>query len=342
MIKNQVKIQVLIPTCNSVKEIDRTMKSIHSQTCGMDNIYITIVDFASSDDTYEQLLKYDPYHLGVYQYPREVNKEYQIGITAKFSNFISLGCKTYYMGLFPGTVIYPNFMKCAMDRMGDNESGDMKTIIFETDIRKSNGTVIHQIPLYNKSFILDESHKLEYIKRKFWHQVIWVSANPFSVSRHFTNHVTNNLNDWHRQILRNYSQTVLYIPEHMGCVYENIFHNDFEMLVKDFGALCGLIRTFEKDIGIGVDSGEFETLKINLAYLSLWKAGEAIISEDWKEAEDCFLFSEIFSEDICETELYKAISDSIVSREKQCFTEKRKLLLKEETWNPPKDCIIIS
>lgn len=63
--QDREKIQIVIPTYNCVDCIDRTMKSIADQDYDGKKLYIVVVDFGSSDGTYEKLLTYSMTNLGV-------------------------------------------------------------------------------------------------------------------------------------------------------------------------------------------------------------------------------------------------------------------------------------
>lgn len=53
------KISVIIPCYNVEKYIDRCLRSMENQTCGMDNLEIILLDDASGDNTYKQLLQFE-------------------------------------------------------------------------------------------------------------------------------------------------------------------------------------------------------------------------------------------------------------------------------------------
>jgi len=88
-----VRIQVLIPTCNCVDMLDETMQSILEQDFPKENLYITIVDFGSEDGTYEKAMNYNFPRLGIYSRPFQKNERQRIADAARLLGYVNPGGK---------------------------------------------------------------------------------------------------------------------------------------------------------------------------------------------------------------------------------------------------------
>lgn len=95
-----------------MNEIDDSIQSVLNQNYDKENIYITIMDFGSTDGTYEKLLTYDRYHLGVYRNYKYQNPRLRISHMWKLAeHIVPNGKYSFQTILYPGNVLYPNFMK---------------------------------------------------------------------------------------------------------------------------------------------------------------------------------------------------------------------------------------
>lgn len=335
------KVRILITTSNHADLINRTMESIFKQTFPEKDLYIDVVDFSSTDGTYEKLLTYDKYHLGIYRIEEKVRSERRIAYASKFLRFGGFSDITYFCTLSPGDTITPEFVEYCSDLLNSNIIYRPSMVMCETDIRKKNGHIVSQVPLFDQSFLLDGSSemKYEYIVRGYQHRIICFGS-PTDGRRRYDVHETNDRTNWNNRFYTNSNQNAIYVNQPRVCLQETEYEDVFSRLLSSYSILLSHIRFMEIQYEKQMNQQLLQKAYLNFAYNSLWTSFTQLQKGNRRNAEDCFLFSEVVVPEIVNTECYQLLEKYM----KYCEEDIRKRLdniFEEKTINAPTDAIIL-
>ena len=89
-------VLIIIPVFNDIKDIDLTMQSIFMQDYDKNCIYITAVDFGSSDGSYEKLMEYPAFNFGLYQYKGNFTEYENVDVPDKYGSFQTIEIEVEY------------------------------------------------------------------------------------------------------------------------------------------------------------------------------------------------------------------------------------------------------
>lgn len=302
------RILVLVPTYNNASEIDATLESIWNQNYDKENIYVTAMDFGSTDGTYEKLLKHDRYHFGVYRNLQNANPRLRLSYMAKMSRYTRPGGQySFQTVLYPGNTLYSDFLKICNDALISNWKDNPCMVVCETDLYEEDGSVSTQPSLFNEDCAIDGSRDItKFISRGYRHQVQCMVSGFSDIFKRF-NCESNELRWWNKLYARGLDRWVLYIKKPLACQKKVFYEDELDEILLRWESIIAHLRGYLAKFGKIFDDGFEKKAKSNLAKYALWRSYLLASGENpsYKVAEDCFLLSSVISPSIKESELYK-------------------------------------
>ncbi len=312
-----VRVQVLIPTYNNASEINNTLDSIWKQTFHKENIYVTVVDFGSTDGTLDSLFSYDKYHLGVYQKEEQKNARLRVAEASKILDHISCGGKyCLFALLYPGDIMYPDCIhKCATAFI-DKYNLNPVSLICEADITLIDGTIVKQKPLYLEDRVIDGTTEIvDYVKREYKHQIFEIGLSFYS-GRNRSIGEMNEKRFWNKSAKKCIERNTIYLREALVCTRQILYDNEFEEILLRWESIISTPRFFINRFG-DMFSDDYEQLaKNNLAEYALWRSWILYSNKERrKEMEDCFLISSVISPQIECSEIHQLLKNLLFNND---------------------------
>lgn len=296
-------IQILLPVCNDKDRVEQTLQSIQKQTYDREKFHTIAVDFASTDGTYELLLSYAGYHVGIYKKTEQVPRERMIAEIVKLSLYLwPEGYDGLYMVLYPGEILYPNALELCMGEYENHCKESPVILLCEADIQEDDGSIHAQKNMFAQSRILLADNAMdEYTCRGYDHQIIMLSSFLF-INRHRDAVEMNEQRWWNKCSKLCGQRNTLYVSKPIGCVKRIQYEDEVEEILLRWESLIAQIRRKKLD----------ETLKnasvSNLSQYALWRSMELYEKKGFDmETEDCFLLASLICPDIVELEQYQNI-----------------------------------
>lgn len=320
MEKAQVKVQILIPLYNAVELIDDTMQSIWNQNFDSNNIYIVAMDFGSTDGTYEKLLSYDSFHLGIYQCDKDITPYCMVSETAKIAGFTFPGGEfCYYMVLMPGDVIYPNYLSKMAQIMYRYREYNVSVVMSEVDIKKENGSVIHRANLYETERVIDgKKEYMEYVLKGYQHNILCFGG-MLAVGNNRTYSEMNERIWWNKSRIINFERNAIYIPERLGCIKERYYEDELQEILLRWESLILFRRSYEAKFGRKLEEGVLVTPESNLAYYAVWRSFLMAEKEKAEQSKSCFLIAGAIYPDIKSAQIYKWMEKLVLLHDDNCY-----------------------
>lgn len=303
-------VSILIPVFNTVEELDATLQSIYLQSYDRKNIYITAVDFGSTDGSYEKLFTYPSYHLAVYQYDGDFTEETMIAQASNFLKYTDLKEETYSMVLMPGDIIYPSYLEKVTEailryrKLNPTCSG---IVVNEVDIRLESGKVIYRNPLLKKESLLETSKNCkEYSQKEYKRNVICFNLN-LSERKNRWFGARNEGIWWNKVVLHNNHENIIYLQERLACIKERFYEDELKEILLRWEAIIYFNRVEEGKEKIIQENAEKE-----LAMYALWRSFIMKKRQKHKQARECFLISSVIYSKIKENELYSKLQGYVM------------------------------
>lgn len=313
---DEARIQILIPTFNQIAELEETLKSIKRQEYNQENIYITVVDFGSTDGTYEKLLQYDQRNFGTYRMVIE-NENQRIAEAAKILSFVWLNVSYFFAVIvYPGEQLYPHCLKTLVAKYLHHTCQGIKMVVCESDVLMENGEIMHQKPLFEEDRIINGREEMnEYIKRGYMHQIFHM-GDSFAMTRHKSGSEQNERRFWNKLARGAQNHNVLYTKEVLACTKAVVYSDELKEILYRWEAIISIARFHTSKFGHDYYD-DFEKLAYhNLAEYALWRS--FLLYQrgiHTKETEDCFLISSVIDEAIVQKEIYQHMHDLIIKGE---------------------------
>jgi hypothetical protein len=336
--KNISNTWVLIVTHNDVNQIDKTMGSLYKQTVPRETLYINIVDYASTDGTYEKLLGYDPYHLGVYRVTENISPGRRLADAQRFFRFGAFGTSRSFT-LRPGDTVVPDFVEYCSNMLAVNWKLFPSQIIGEADIQKDDGIIAKQQPLFKKPFLLNgQANAYEYLTRGYKHKVMHFGTTGQS-GRRYSIEVFNDRHGWNRLYYESKDRKVIYTNKTLASLRDEEDFS-FKSILWLYACLISDFRYYEIYFEQRLKSDMVDLSYKNLAHDALWKSYNNLLLENKKEAENCLLLSGVIYPAVISTPLYlsiKRIIDSEGIDDKEEIMNIGNMFDEEDTHTPPKN-----
>lgn len=311
----QIRVQILIPTHNDVGQIDETMKSIRNQNYDKENVYIAAVDFESTDGTYEKLLTYDSFHMGVYQYTGEYNKRTMPALAARLASFTFPGGEySYIMLLNPGDIIYPDFLKKMTALMYGYRDYNPRMVIGEVDIiRKCDGKKVNARSMYDKEHIIEGKAKgLELVSKGYSHNIICFGGE-IEGRRYRSASILNERIWWNKNIMAyNFERNIVYTPERLACIRERFYEDELTEILLRYESIILLIRGYDSRYMKNMDSDFQIKAEENICNYALWRSYLLHNEGKKKQALECFKIVGVISPIFTQNEIYNMLNELII------------------------------
>ncbi len=306
--ERHVRVQFFIPTRNNADCILQTLDSIWAQDYPREDIYVTVMDFESSDGTYEKLMAYDPYHMGVYQDKTTTNPRLMIEKMARIGFVHPGGWYCFKCVLYPGDIVYPDYLKICTKAFIDTQAQKPASLICETDLFDDEGGVIHQPSLFEEDRIIDGNYELrDYICRGFQHQ-IQCMVYVFGAGLVRQVGQSNEQRWWNKWAAAGNENIVVYIKEPLACQRRMKYADELEEILLRWEWIITIIRTQEARFGTFQDDSFYRDSRHNNALYAIWRSYLLTGCGKMKDAEDCLLISGVLDQTVEEEEVYKRMS----------------------------------
>ncbi len=313
------RILILMPTLNNVDDIDASIESIWAQHYNKENIYVTVMDFGSTDGTYEKLLRYSSRHFGVYRNHRTKNRRLMLSYMAKMGEFTHPGGQYSFQAvLYPGDVLYPDFIVTCSELFIRHWAENPTMVVCETDIWSKEKKVVHQSPLFEKDRVINGSHELtEFGRRGYRHQIQCMVRGFQRMLKRFSGE-QNEQRWWNKLYIQNIDQLSLYIRQPLACQKNVTYEDEREEVLLRWESIVANLRGYAAKYEKTFDE-DFESIAKNTqAEYALWRSWLLRQKNDdarKKEMEDCFLLSGCIAPSIMETELYIKMEQYIMKED---------------------------
>ncbi|MCR5030675.1 MAG: glycosyltransferase family 2 protein [Selenomonadaceae bacterium] len=299
-----VTFQIFIPVLDKVNDVDITMNSIKKQNFPSKNIFVAIMDFGSTDGTYEKILSYDSYHLGVYRNTTTRNPRLMIAEMMRANNYTTQFARVfssyfYYLVLYPGETIRKDCLQKFADIIISHPALRLHSLICESDIIGPGGHIIEQPLLFPEEKTLSGySDYANYFCRGYQHQVLCLRNG---IGAEYTRLVGGELNEsrwWNKCHAGNYGGTNYYTPEKLANVKRINYADELEEILLRFESTIWQERIYTSFQGEKMDNEAVIGRKRNLAYYALWRSFLLKKQGKVKDAEDCWLMASIIDAEI--------------------------------------------
>lgn len=313
-----MQFQIVIPVYNAVGTIDQTMQSIWRQQFDREKIYTVIVDFGSTDGTYQKILGYDPFHLGIYR----VNEDFsELGRTSEAGRIASYtkprGENCCQILLQPGDIIYSDSLNRVAQAV--NRHCSASVIISETDVKTGDGSVVRLRTLYDSEKVIDgETEYLEYLSKGYRHNVMCFGGEVYC-GHCYINGQANDKFWWNKNFFANFERDAVYIPEYLGCIQERFYGDELGEILLRWGNIIRFRRFF---VGrFELNSQESQLVSRNMAHYILWRSYLLAGKGDERQARECFLLSTILFPDIRDTQIYQWLEEYVLEKDPSAFSK---------------------
>lgn len=305
-----IKIEILIPTHNSVELLDDTLNSIWAQDYNRESIFINIIDFASNDGTYEKLLEYDSYHFGIYRYEGSYTTRTMPSIMAKVMEYFDQrGEMLYQLLLWPGDIIYPDFFK-KMTVAKIAECNSLPSLVVcETDVKVDAGEIVRPRSLFNtKRIIKGETELSEYVTIGYKQNIVCLGGEILKQKSRI--HTLKNERIWWSNLLpAGMERNIVYIPEHLACIRERYYDDELEQILLRWELSIISLRSFdakhEKSLGLTLAS----KAENSISKYAIWRSFLLWKKQDEKQAKECFEIASVINPEIKNEDVYVCLKE---------------------------------
>jgi len=303
-VKSTVAVVAIVTCCNDVNVIDRTIESIRNQEFPRERLYIVAVDFGSTDGTYEKLLSYDRYHLGVYQVKEKIRPEQYQAKGALYASRVATNDVKYYFLLRAGDTVAPEIAAYCSTLMEEHKAISPVMTICEADVENEDGSISKALPLFNRAFVIDGMKSpMEYVSRGYSHRVFCFGYLP-SMDITYRGFVPNDRTRWNNLFYPNYRRNSLYIPKTMATLLERPADDAVFNLASTYAMLLFYIRHTQNLYEDALGETAYRKAIENFAHYALYNACLESNKGNKKQAEDCLLLSTVIDPDVITDKLY--------------------------------------
>lgn len=307
-------VLILIPVFNNVQDIDLTIQSVLTQDFDKDNIYITAVDFGSTDGSYEKLLEYSSFNFSLYQYKGNFTRGTMPALARKF--VLGSDGWQYQLLLMPGDVIYPQYLKKVTDKMNElrieNPKKRLGFLVSEVDIRREDGTIEYNNPLCNEEDILQVGEDIKkYLEKHYKNNMMCFGGEIIpDLHRHFS--LENERIWWNKIALFKMDENIVYMPERLACIKERYYDDELREILLRWEYIILFMRRQANEVEAARIELDSKFLEKMLALYALWRSFLLEKKGDKKQARECYKISSVVCPEIKHLELYLWIKELLM------------------------------
>lgn len=314
------RINILIPVFNDKTGLKETLESIAYQSFDKKNIYTTIVDFGSTDGSYELALK-NPQNTAVYRIPDVFRRTCFEARAVKFwRQMFPSGDYTFQVLLRPGDMMYPEYLKRCSEQLVKHVSANPVFLICEADLKLADGTIKKQTPLYHTTKIIGKEQVKDLLSKGIMHQVSYFGGG-ISDKMSRIDKLVNERIWWEKVIMTAIDRNVLYIPDQLICVREKRYEDELEAVLIGWEQIINITSRLQSTFCNELDQDTGENGEKSMALYSLWRAMLLCREQKYKDAMDCILIAGVISPEIQNCGLYQMVLT--------CFNQRDEALLRE-------------
>lgn len=299
-------IQILIPVFNDKSSISATLDSVCALDYDPRKIYTVFADYGSTDGTVDTILSYPRKNVGFYDLSgRRIGRTIPSDMT-RLLNWQTIG--RYDFILRPGETLYPHALKVAVDRLhvAALRYQECSMLVAEADIRREDGTVRKQSPLFTRRCTLRARtlDALEYLRTGYRHQVFTFGPSYYPVKDKIRTQL-NQRTWWNSLAPLGMGLNVFYTNEPLVCLMEPNYDDELDELLLRLEMCYSYVRGATTTPEAYVINEEFEpSYRRQLARYALWRSWLLYGQKKIRQAEDCHLFSQVIYLPIEQTECF--------------------------------------
>jgi len=307
-------ISVLIITHNNVKNIDQTMESIQMQDFPKEKVWTYIVDFDSTDGTYEKVLSYDRYHTAVYQIPDVYNERARVSRAAEvMQSHANPSAFQYIVSLCPGDILYEHCFTACVQALKKYRMSGASLLICEADIIEQNGTIRKQRPIAEKELLLSPNKIAGIMLERFWDHYVGYFGGSLYTSFHREYCLGNERYSWNKLTFStDTTKEFVYLPQRLFALRERNYNDEVEDLLLQWEARISLMRKRHLQDGLKSALSSAQANR-SLANYSLWRVSKRYPELSPKEREDMLYLADIIDPTISGTEIYRELWGKIIN-----------------------------
>lgn len=313
---NNFDVIVLLLTDNCIDIIDRSIQSVLNQSFNPEQIKIVVVDNNSKDGTYEKLINYvKSDNISVYRLAKKYLKTrlmFQANILLQYT------LHKYITILNPGDILYPEYIEKCTSILEDSSYLNAKVLFTEVDFHDANGKVSNQVPLFDKSCVLEmKKHFMELFTNGLGHKVQCfyhhgTIANVLVELPHIVD-----FTDCFKKAIFLLNSDCIYIKNNLACISKTKYVDKIDDLAFRLYFITRLKIYRDTFCNEGTDHLEAlnskEEIYKNLSQLALQYAYESVLENDIPTANNALLFSEMAYEKILFSEFYLTIKNALTN-----------------------------
>lgn len=306
MMDLDVRVMIILPVYNAVDVIEDTLKSIEMQTYNKEKIYTYVIDFGSTDGTYEKLLSYPSYHLGVHQLR---HKRIERTMPADAKRIVALqgsgGTYAYDLLLEPGDILYPECIEKNLMLLYRNQIYNPAHVWCEIDMMDDKGMKKSPTPLFDRACMLKAKEDAwEYIKQGCVHEMFAFGHNIAMGYKRFHGYA-NEGRFWSKGLLNGSEYNAVYNPEVLICRRQKKFKDELEEILLRWERLVLFSREFEAKYKKEWDQDIIRMAEKGIAYYALWRCCKRNGSISEEEIMQCYDMAAVIYPEIQEDVLYQ-------------------------------------
>lgn len=313
-----IHIQILIVTHNDVNLIDKTVESIKKQNFLQENIYLYLVDFGSTDGTYEKILQYERKRTAIFQCGDIKDERIMVAEAAKLTQYEGAGgAYCYGVLLHPGDIIYPDFLAICSAKMLKNVEFNPALLVCEADIISKTGNIIQQKSIFEEERLLNGLQYREQMLGQGYKHYVGYFGGGLSGSYHRVAGKQNERIFWNNVLYAcGFESNFIYIPERLIALREKEYFDEIEEILLRWENNITYLRTVQGKINVDLECHVEHKIKENIAEYCLWRAVKRYDDLSQKDLEDMLYLAEIIDTDIINKSIYSKVHNLIFEKDK--------------------------
>ena len=245
-------------------------------------VCVTVVDFSSTDDSYEKLLDArEKYKFSLYQAKKYIHSKSRLAYAQRINGFF--GSRGVSLFLRPGELLLPNAFVSIANAYKKYSSKGCSAFLFPSDSVKNKIRVPHHIcsGIEFLKYVLDKNNHGIYT-----HELLAVSLSGYDTCR-WLGVGLNNESVFISDI--SYLNSCIYVPTVIKKSIEFYAEDEFNEVMTRFAMIVSNFRAFQ----ISRFTELREKFLEQLSFHSLWRSFVAYTKRNTDDAKKCFELSTV-------------------------------------------------
>ncbi len=294
MIINPV-VSILIPTFNAGALLDETLASIESLNYDPKKIFVFFADFGSHDETMDRIISFRKDNVGFYMMNGRRIGRTMLADTVRNMSYQEKN--SHQIALLPGDILYPDALDTAAREWARAHAHakdyPCSLVIGEVDLRDADGVVHRQRPLFSAPCVMRgrSMDSGEFARHGYRHALLTYGLQ-FSALRDKVQTQLNQRFWWNSMMGLGAWVNIAYTNQPLACLRERNHDDELDELVLKLELCISFLRASRDTPDSTVLDKNFESsYRSQLARFALWRAWLLYRRDEFKQAEDCYLFS---------------------------------------------------